>query len=84
MSDEEYLRENAELQALIKKAETEAPEKPRDVQPLRELMELDIKELYETFTEEERQRFWQRIIKEIKIENKKVKKVIFFLGGSQV
>lgn len=78
MSDEEYLRENAELQALIKKAEAEAPEKPRDVQPLRELMELDIKELYETFTEEERQRFWQRIIKEIKMEKKQIKKVIFF------
>ena len=78
LSDEEYLKENAELQALIKKAEAEAPEKPRDVQPLRELMELDIKELYETFTEEERQRFWQKIIKEIKLDGKEIKEVIFF------
>lgn len=76
--DEQYLKEDQELKALIKKAEEEAPEKPRDVQPLKELMEKDIKSLYETFTDEEKQRFWLGLIKEIKLEGKKIKEVIFF------
>lgn len=78
MSDDEYLRDNKELLALIKKAEADAPEQPRDVTPLKELLETDFHELYETFTEEEKQRFWTRLIKEIKLDGKAIKDVIFF------
>ena len=78
ISDEEYLKEDAELKALIAKAESEAPPEPRDVTPLKELLETDFKSLYETLNEEEKQRFWQQLIKEIKLENKRVVDVIFF------
>ena len=76
--DDEYLRDDAELKALIAKAEAEAPPEPRDITPLKELLETDFLSIYETLTEEEKQQFWQRLIKEIKLENKQVKEVIFF------
>ena len=78
MPDEQYLKENKELLDLIKKAEAEAPEKPKDLAPLKDLMERDIKGIYETLDEEEKQRFWLGLIKEIKIDGKEVKDVIFF------
>lgn len=77
-TDEEYMAEDAELKALIAKAESEAPPKPRDVTPLRELMELDFQTLYASFDDEEKQRFWSKIIKEIKVKDKQVIDVIFF------
>lgn len=76
--DDEYLREDAELKALIAKAEAEAPPKPRDVEPLKKMLQTDFRSLYEGLTEEERQRFWQSLIKEIKIKDKEVDEVIFF------
>ena len=76
--DDEYLKEDAELKALIAKAESEAPPKPRDITPLKELLETDFRSIYETLNEEEKQQFWQRLIKEIKLENKRVVEVIFF------
>ena len=76
--DEQYLKEDAELKALIAKAETEAPPEPRDITPLKELLETDFRSLYETFNDEEKQRFWLNLIKEIKVENKRVVDIIFF------
>ena len=76
--DEEYLKEDAELKALIAKAEATAPPEQRDITPLKELLETDFLSLYETLNDEEKQRFWQQLIKEIKIENKNVTEVIFF------
>ena len=76
--DDEYLRDDAELKALIAKAEMEAPPEPRDITPLKELLETDFKSIYEMLNEEERQQFWQRLIKEIKVENKRVVEVKFF------
>ena len=79
VSDDDYLKEDAELKALIAKAENEAPPEPRDVTPLKDILETDFHALYEGFTEEEKQRFWGSIIKEIKVDEKKqVKDVIFF------
>lgn len=76
--DAEYLRDDAELKALIAKAEATAPPEPRDITPLKELLESDFRSLYETLTEEEKQRFWQNLVKEIKLEGKTIKRVIFF------
>ena len=76
--DDEYLKEDAELKALIAKAEAEAPPPPRDITPLKALLETDFRSIYEGLTEEERQRFWQGLIKEIKVEGKQIKDVIFF------
>lgn len=76
--DEQYLKEDAELKALIAKAEATAPPAPRDVAPLKELLETDFRSVYEILNDEEKQRFWQQLIKEIKLENKQVVDVIFF------
>ena len=78
ISDDEYLRDDAELKALIAKAEADAPPPPRDITPLKELLETDFRSVYEGLTEEGKQRFWQGLIKEIKLDGKKVKEVIFF------
>ena len=78
LSDEEYLKSDAELKALIAKAESEEPPKPRDLTPLRELLETDIEAIYVTFTDEEKQRFWQSLVKEIQLDGKTVTRVIFF------
>jgi hypothetical protein len=76
--DAEYLKEDAELKALIAKAEAVAPPEPQDITPLKELLETDFKSVYEIMNEEEKQRFWQGLIKEIKLDGKTVKEVIFF------
>ena len=76
--DDEYLKEDAELKALIAKAEKEEPPKPRDITPLKAILETDFRSIYEGLTEEERQRFWQGLIKEIKIKGKKIEDVVFF------
>ena len=52
-TDEEYLKEDAEIKALIKKAEEEIPpEVNRDLTPLKELLETDFRTLYKTFDQE--------------------------------
>lgn len=76
--DEQYLKEDADLKALIVKAEAEAPPEPRDVAPLKELLRTDFRSIYESLNEEERQRFWQGLIKEIPVDGKKILKPIFF------
>lgn len=76
--DDQYLREDAELKALIAKAEAEAPPKPKDLAPLKEVLESDFKTVYDTFTDEEKQRFWQGLIKEIELDGKKIIDVKFF------
>lgn len=78
ISDDEYLKEDKELKALIAKAEQDAPPPPRDLAPLKELIETDFRSIYQTLTDEEKQRFWRELIKEIKIDGKSIDKVIFF------
>lgn len=77
-TDEEYLQEDAELKSLIAKAEKTAPPEPRNIQPLKDLLESDFKSIYESLTEEEKQLFWTKLIKEIKLDGKQIKRVIFF------
>lgn len=77
-SDEEYLKEDAELKALIAKAESEAPPPDRDVEPLKEILNTDFQSIYKTLDREEKRRFWRGIIKEIKYNDKDIVDVIFF------
>ena len=77
-SDEEYLKEDAELKAQIAAAEAELPPPPRDIAPLKKLLEYDFKAAYEAMIEESRQQFWQGLIKSIELDGKNVKKVHFF------
>lgn len=79
MSDEDYFAENAALKDAIDKELAVAPPKPRDVAPLKALLESDFETTYWTLAEEEKQRFWQDLAEEIYIdENKEIKGVKFF------
>lgn len=78
-TDDEYFKEDAEIKVAISKAETELEQtKPKNVDHLKELLETDFRTTYETFTPEEKQEFWQGLIKEIKLKGKQVERVIFY------
>lgn len=77
-SDDEYLQEDRELKALIEKAEKTALPEPRNIESLKELLNSDFRSLYESLIEEEKQLFWARLIQEIKLDGKTIKRVIFF------
>lgn len=78
-SDEEYFKEDAEIKLAISKAEKELEiSRPRNVEHLKVMLESDYQTLYKTFTPEEKQEFWQDLIKEIKLKEKVISKVLFF------
>ena len=77
VSDEEYFAQDAEIKALIAKAEQEAPPPERDIEPLREILAIDFGSIYKTFTREEKRRFWRGIIKEIVFKDKDIVDVKF-------
>ena len=52
ISDDEYLTEDAEIKALIAKAEDEAPPKERDIEPIRKLLNTDIKNIYSKLSDD--------------------------------
>ena len=82
ITDEEYFKEDAEIKLAISKAEKELEmNKPRKVDHLKELLKTDFRNAYVLFSEEEKQEFWQDLIKEIKIDKldvKRISDVIFF------
>lgn len=77
VSDEDYFAQDAEIKALIAKAEQEAPPPERDIEPLREILAIDFDSIYKTFTQEEKRRFWRGIIKEIVFKDKEIVDVKF-------
>jgi hypothetical protein len=79
-SDEDYFKEDAEIKLAISKAEKELEiSRPRKVDHLKELLETDFRTTYATLTEDEKQEFWQDLVKELKIDHdKKITEVIFF------
>ena len=77
ISDDEYLRDDAEIKALIAKAENEAPPPEKDIEPIRKLLNTDVKDIYSTLDTEEKRRFWRNILKEIKVEDNQIASVVF-------
>ena len=81
-TDEEYLKEDAEIKVEISSVEKELEiSRPRKVDHLKEFLETDFRTAYALFNEEEKQEFWQDLIKEIvldKTDFKQISKVIFF------
>ena len=77
-TDEEYLEEQDSIKALIAKAQDEAPPEPRDLAPLRELLDSDYRTAYNALDRENRRRFWRQIVQEIYVEGNNVVGVKFF------
>lgn len=78
-TDDEYFKEDAEIKLAISKAEKELENnRPRNVDHLIDLLETDYRTLYAAFDPEEKQEFWQDLIKEIKLDGKRVSDVLFF------
>ena len=77
LDDDEYLAQSSELKALIEKATLESSEVERDLTPLQEVLKMDLIPTYEAMSEEDKQRFWRGLIKEIYVKGKEVKGVVF-------
>ena len=78
-SDEDYFKEDAEIKLEIAKVEKElAMNKPKDVSHLKKMLETDYREIYKTFSEDEKQEFWQDLIRGIKLDGKQIVNVLFF------
>ena len=78
-SDEEYLSEQLDIKAAIKRAEAENPADPadRDLTILKETLAVDFKKLYGTLDMEEKRRFWRTLLKEIHVDGTNVVGVDF-------
>lgn len=78
-TDEEYLKEQADLKEAIRRIETDSPSEPtvRDVEVLKETLNSDFKTIYESLDAEDRRAFWRNIIKEIHVEGNNVVSVDF-------
>ena len=77
ISDEDYLRDDADLKAQIAKAENELPPPERDITPLQELLKTNFEEIYKTLDQEEKRRFWRGIVKEVHFKDKDIVDVTF-------
>lgn len=79
-TDDEYFKEDAEIKLEIEKAEKElAVSRPKKVDHLKALLETDFRGAYAILNQEEKQEFWQDLIKEIKLEGKTIKDVVFYM-----
>lgn len=68
-TDEEYLKEAAELNEEIKKAQLDRCEViPKDLTKLKEFLASDFTTTYHSLTREEKRRLWRTIIKQIHFE----------------
>ena len=81
ISTEEYDKEYEELVKKISEArerekQIENPE-VKDLQPLRELLELDLMSLYKTFDRDEKRVFWRGVIDKIIISKDKTFDIVF-------
>ena len=78
-SDAEYISEQNDLKAAIKKAESELPYDPaeRDIENLKEMLEVNVIDLYNDLELEDKRRFWRTILKQIHVEGTKAVSVDF-------
>lgn len=78
-TDEEYVAETKALNEALTKAENEVIEETGpNIDYMNELLNSDFETLYATFSDEEKQVFWTKLIKEIKLDGRDVKDVVFF------
>lgn len=77
--DEEYIREQKELNDAIKKAENDNPKTKadKDLTMLNEILKTDFETVYKTLNQEEKRRFWRGLINKIYLDGKKISHVDF-------
>ena len=78
-SDAEYISEQNDLKAAIAKAESELPYDPadRDIENLKDMLEVDVVELYNSLELEDKRRFWRSLLKQIHVKGTDVVSVDF-------
>ena len=77
ITDEDYLKDDAELKAKIAQEESKLPPPERDTTALQELLKTDFENVYKTLDREEKRRFWRGIIKQIKFDGRDIVDVDF-------
>lgn len=77
MNDDDYLRQNNEISQKIERMKSAEEDIPVNTEKLKELLSTDFESLYNQMTREEKQTFWTRLIKEIRIEDRKIVSVKF-------
>ena len=77
--DEEYIKEQKELNDAIKKAENEIPKTraDKDLTMLHEILATDFESIYKTLSAEDRRRFWRGIINKIYLDKNEISHVDF-------
>lgn len=70
---EKYDQEYSLLEKKLKEAEKVNKTETKDLEPLKKLLNIDIKEVYEILNREHKRSFWQSIIKEIIIDGKQIR-----------
>lgn len=73
ISIEKYDIEYAELEKKLKEADSVSNVEDKDLEPLKKLLNMNIKEIYEILDREHKRAFWQSILKEIIIDGKNIK-----------
>lgn len=78
-TDEEYLSEQLDIKAAIKRAEAENPDDPaeRDLTMIKETLAVDFRKIYDNLDQEEKRRFWRTLLKEIHVDGTTVVGVDF-------
>lgn len=76
-TDAEYLQEAAEIKSLLAKVEQDTPPVERDLSHLTSVLVPNWRALYAVMTDENKQRFWRSIIKEIITKDHEIVKVVF-------
>ena len=77
--DEEYIREQKELNDAIRKAENNNPKTraDKDLTMLNEILGTDFESVYKTLSEEDKRRFWRGLINKIYLDGNKMSHVDF-------
>lgn len=79
MEDSEYNEQAATIKAAIAKATQDEGKKDNlaELEGLRDYLYGDFLEVYKGMTREEKQRFWNSIIEEIRLDDNKISRIIF-------
>lgn len=78
-SDEEYIKEQKELNDAIRKAESEEFYNPadKDLSSLKKMLSTDFESMYKTLSDEDKRRFWRMLLNRIYLDGNQISHVNF-------